>query len=777
MTSSIIRGMPYSTMNYPKPLSAGTFPTIASEIALQSPPIRDGNITMECSAEPTRVESELKLTFLSDFTWLVFFSEPVMVQCIDSGASVQWQVVELADDTSSRDNLTIRASLLTSCTNGLNAIYCSDVNQDPALTADYEELLRERSHLYPGPNADVRYGVNTTIGKATVRLDWDVQDMKTSQQENDGGSANELLMYALPHHLTYMQSDEWMPWKENQFCLPSLIGSTCAVSGSTWDLEEDLPIASFRSPRPPQVEALPAIVKALQSDIHYVIPANFQRGAGDTYFSGKVLARVARVLLIHEELKDLCDGKAIGYTLNNEQKLAYMDACSDLELPSEDEISKTMDMFQSSVEVWINGTSEAAFAYDSAWGGVISCGCLWDEGSQGCSNTLPACPATSDQGLNFGNGFYNDHHFHYGYHVYAAAALTHFNRDWGRRHFQDVLLLVRDYANPSDDDVYFPTFRNKDWYQGSSWASGITLPTFGNIVNQESTSEAIAGYEAVALFGKEMMQAWKEVDETKKVKIARNIRDAGLVTAATEIRSTDYYWHVLRKDDPREIYPSGYEHGVVGILWATMAQFTTWFGNAPYLIYGIQLLPLTPIAENRDANQEWLREMYQPLANSCAADYEGCTAHGWSVLPLAIMASIGHADTAMEQAHSIPDLAFDSAGGNGHSMTNTLHYFATRPPVDEPADIAISNDTVAEPPPSSMDCGIPQTCTPDVLSTYAAGYTCRERITWLMDAQGLNEAGACEMVGRAEYPDQCGPCVGGTPTAVTSSENGGNVRL
>ena len=777
MTSSIIRGMPYSTMHYPKPLSTQILPTIASEIALQTPPIRDGNTTMECTAQPTRVESELKLTFSSDFTWLVFFSEPVMVQCIDNSTDVQWQVVDLADATSTRNDLTIRASLLSNCTSGLNAIYCTNENQDPVVTAEYEELLRERSHLYPGPNADVRYGVNTTIGKATVRLDWDVQDMKTSQQQDDDESANELLMYALPHHLTRMQSEEWMPWNGHQFCVPSMIGSTCAVSGSTWDLEEDLPIASFRSPRPPQVEALPAIVNALQNDIHYVIPENFQRGAGDTYFSGKLLARVARVLLIHEELQDLCSGKGIGYALNNEQKLAYMNACRDLELPSEEQIAQTMDMFQSSVEVWINGTSEAQFAYDSAWGGVINCGCLYDEGTQSCSNTLPACPATTDQGLNFGNGFYNDHHFHYGYHVYAAAALTHFDREWGRRHFQDVLLLVRDYANPSDDDVYFPTFRNKDWYQGSSWASGITLPTFGNIVNQESTSEAIAGYEAVALFGKEMMQAWKEVDEPTKVQVARNIRDAGLVTAATEIRSTDYYWHVLREDDPRGIYPSGYQHGVVGILWATMAQFTTWFGNAPYLIYGIQLLPLTPIAENRDANQEWLREMYQPLANSCAAD-SSCTLHGWSVLPLAIMASIGHVDTAMEQAQSIPDQAFDSAGGNGHSMTNTLHYFATRPPVDEPADIVISNNTVQESPSeSSLDCGIPQTCTSDVLSTYAAGYTCRERITWLMDVQGLNEVGACEQIGRAEYPDQCGPCVGSASNATTSSENGGNDRV
>lgn len=294
-------------------------------------------------------------------------------------------------------------------------------------------------------------------------------------------------------------------------------------------------------------------------------------------------------------------------------------------------------------------------------------------------------------------------------------------------------------------------------------------------MNQESTSEAIAGYEAVALFGKEMMLAWNEVKDASKVTTSRDIRDVGLVTAATEIRSTNYYWHIERKDDSRKIFPDGYKHQVVGILWATMAQFTTWFGNAPYLIYGIQLLPLTPIAENRDANQGWLREMYQPLADSCAAD-AGCTLHGWSVLQLAILASIGNVDMAMEQAKDIPDLAFDSPGGNGHSMTNTLHYFATRPQVDEPADIVASNVTAVAPPQqSTIDCGIPQTCTSEALGTIAAGYTCRERIAWLMDHQGMNEEGACAQVAMAEFPDQCGACIAAQDNiAVAAARMGAN---
>jgi endo-1,3(4)-beta-glucanase len=102
--------------------------------------------------------------------------------------------------------------------------------------------------------------------------------------------------------------------------------------------------------------------------------------------------------------------------------------------------------------------------------------------------------------------FYNDQHFHYGYHIYAAAVVAHFDPKWGRKHWEQVLLLVRNIANPSREDYAFPLFRHKDWYQGSSWASGVPNPPYLNGKNQESTSEAIAAYEAVALYGSTMVR-------------------------------------------------------------------------------------------------------------------------------------------------------------------------------------------------------------------------------------------------------------------------------
>jgi endo-1,3(4)-beta-glucanase len=159
-------------------------------------------------------------------------------------------------------------------------------------------------------------------------------------------------------------------------------------------------------------------------------------------------------------------------------------------------------------------------------GGLVSCGCLFDGTT--CKNKFPDCPAFDDPGLNFGNAWYNDMHFHYGmyslrflsvvlfclltnddcatgYHIYAAAVVAHFDNKWGMKFYENILLYIRNIANPDPEDTFFTTWRHKDWYQGNSWASGIIRPPFRNGRNQESSSEAIAAYEGIALYGKTMV--------------------------------------------------------------------------------------------------------------------------------------------------------------------------------------------------------------------------------------------------------------------------------
>jgi hypothetical protein len=87
-------------------------------------------------------------------------------------------------------------------------------------------------------------------------------------------------------------------------------------------------------------------------------------------------------------------------------------------------------------------------------------------------------------------------------------------------------------------------------FLGNSWASGIAL--FGgrpylNGRNQESSSEAIAAYEGIAMFGSVMMKAFGNGASTnpsynKNAAVACQVFNVGRFLATTEIRSADRYW-------------------------------------------------------------------------------------------------------------------------------------------------------------------------------------------------------------------------------------------
>ena len=60
--------------------------------------------------------------------------------------------------------------------------------------------------------------------------------------------------------------------------------------------------------------------------------------------------------------------------------------------------------------------------------------------------------------------------------------------------------LLRDYANPSTEDPYFPVYRAFDWYHGHSWAHGLYQVDDGK--DQESSSEDTLSAYAMKLWGK-----------------------------------------------------------------------------------------------------------------------------------------------------------------------------------------------------------------------------------------------------------------------------------
>lgn len=300
-----------------------------------------------------------------------------------------------------------------------------------------------------------------------------------------------------------------------------------------------------------------------------------------------------------------------------------------------------MDRLLPHAEIYLNGSSANYFLYDTAWGGLLSCGCVYDDCGGKClphcnkGGNEDFCPCLSDPGMDFGNGFYNDHHFHYGYHLYYAAVIAHFRPEWAERHREALLLYARDFANPTYEDPYFPVWRNKDWFMGFSWASGIALAAgqpFRNGRNQESTSESVRarGHGATSACtgsypAPAQINAYYALQLMGDALKDEELKAIGQIATAAELLSADTYWHM---DDSNMVYPEVIKKNrILGILWQNLAQYQTWFGGQGFMVHGIQMIPITPISE-LNHHKQWVCEEYPIFDGSCAAGGQ-CLTDGW----------------------------------------------------------------------------------------------------------------------------------------------------
>jgi endoglucanase Acf2 len=214
-----------------------------------------------------------------------------------------------------------------------------------------------------------------------------------------------------------------------------------------------------------------------------------------------------------------------------------------------------LDAIRGTLERWFTAGPDArppCFAYDGTWGTLIG---------------YPASYGSDTQ--------LNDHHFHYGYFVMAAAALARFQPEWAsdRQWGPMVRLLIHDVACPRRDDRRFPFLRTFDPYAGHSWAAGHAAFAAGN--NQESSSEAMNFAAGVILYG----AATGDVA----------LRDLGIFLHANEARAVAQYWF----DADEAVFPDGYRHHALGILWSSGGAYATWWTANPEEIHGINFLPVT----------------------------------------------------------------------------------------------------------------------------------------------------------------------------------------
>jgi len=270
---------------------------------------------------------------------------------------------------------------------------------------------------------------------------------------------------------------------------------------------------------------------------------------------------------------------------------------------------------------------QAVFYYDRRWG------------------TLVGSPPSYGSDLPL-----NDHHFHYGYFIRAAAEAARNDPAWGRRWAPMVELLIREIASTDRNDSMFPYLRCFDKYAGHSWASGDANFADGN--NQESSSESLNAWYGMILWGAALEKP--------------EIRDAGLMLFNTERTAVEEYWFDVSGTN----YPSDFPQVALGMIWGGKGAFATWFSGDIDCIHGINWLPFTPASLYMGRHPDYVRKNFERIVSQRKGGTDFNT--GWGDLVLMFGALADPASAAARYAEQ-PQLKIEA----GNSRAFLHHWICT----------------------------------------------------------------------------------------------------
>jgi endoglucanase Acf2 len=266
----------------------------------------------------------------------------------------------------------------------------------------------------------------------------------------------------------------------------------------------------------------------------------------------------------------------------------------------------------------------------------------------------------------------NDHHFHYGYFVNAAATVAQYDPAWAQDWGGMVDLIIKDVAN-TEHDGDIPFLRSFDPYAGHSWASGHGAFSSGN--NHESSSESINFATGVIKWG-------AFTDNT-------DIRDLGIYLHTTEVAATEQYWF----DVDNAIFPEGFLHGNVGMVWGDGASYSTWFSAEPEAIHGINFLPLNGGSLYLGKHVDKVAENYNDLVANNGGEENSWVDLVWE------FQSFSDPEAAIAKFEANPNYTPEEGGSKAHTYhwlynMNTLGHVDTTISADTPFYAVFDKDGV-----------------------------------------------------------------------------------
>ncbi len=367
---------------------------------------------------------------------------------------------------------------------------------------------KKYAYVFP-TNTTASYSYNETT--SVVRTDFVVE---TEVKE---GTANKMLLGLLPHQWANLASNSPVP---DKYSYATIRGQMKTMEGNSFSVENKY--------------------KGILPTLPYV--NNYSAGFTPTALTQKITS------IENDQLALWTDSYNEGQVMNRLIQTARVAA----EMGNTESLNKMLVTVKSRLENWLKaegGEKAFLFYYNTTWSAMIG------------------YPAGHGQDNNI-----NDHHFHWGYFIHAAAFVEQYQPGWASQWGEMIGLLVRDAATTNRNDTMFPYLRNFSPYAGHSWANGFATFPQGN--DQESTSESMQ-------FNSSLIH-WGEVTGNKA------IRDLGIYLYTTEQTAIEEYWF----DVYGRNFPPTQQYSLVSRIWGNSFDNGTFWTGDIAASYGIELYPI-----------------------------------------------------------------------------------------------------------------------------------------------------------------------------------------
>jgi len=396
----------------------------------------------------------------------------------------------------------------TSTLNGKNYWSIAYIPPSAASVSAAANEYKKYAYVFPA-NTTTSWNYDESTSKLTTTF--------TVTPDVKEGTGTNVLQGLLPHQWSHLASSSSQP---NGYKYSSIRGDIKTLDGNSFVVEN-----SF---------------KGILSTLPYV--DNYSTGFDPALLKNKISQ------IENDALDPWTDSYNEGQVMNRLIQTARIAE----EMGDTEARNKIVATIKERLEDWLKAESgEVAFIfyYNSTW------------------STLLGYPAGHGQDSNI-----NDHHFHWGYFIHAAAFMEQFEPGWANQWGGMINLLIRDAASTDRNDPQFPYLRNFSPFAGHSWANGFATFPFGN--DQESTSESMQ-------FASSLIH-WGTITNNNA------IRDLGIYIYTTEQTATEEYWFDINKRN----FKSGYGYSLASRIWGNGYDNQTFWTGDIAAAYGIEMYPI-----------------------------------------------------------------------------------------------------------------------------------------------------------------------------------------